>query len=139
MHGFKGERTLMRIHIGERDRYHGKPLYQAIIELLRQRHYAGATVLRGIAGFGASARVRSDRVEVLSLDLPVVIECVETEERIAAVLPELDEMIGGGLITLERARVIMYRPDLPEDRRTDSWPIVVTGRWEPEEKPRDGG
>jgi hypothetical protein len=138
MHGFKGERTLMRIHIGERDRYHGKPLYQAIIELLRRRHYAGATVLRGIAGFGASAKVRSDRVEVLSLDLPVVIECVETEERIEAVLPELDEMIGGGLITLERARVIMYRPDLPENLRTDSWPIVVTGRWEPQEKPGDG-
>src|SRR5512139_615994 len=111
MHGFKGERTLMRIHIGERDRYRGKPLYQAIIELLRQRHYAGATVLRGIAGFGASARMRSDRIEVLSLDLPIVIECVETAERIDAILPELDAMIGGGLITLERANVIMYRPE----------------------------
>jgi PII-like signaling protein len=61
-------------------------------------------------GFGASAHVRTDRLEVLSLDLPIVVECVETEERIDAILPELDEMIGGGLITLERARVIMYRP-----------------------------
>jgi len=61
-------------------------------------------------GYGASAHVRTDRVEVLSLDLPIVVECVETEERIEAILPELDEMIGGGLITLERARVIMYRP-----------------------------
>jgi len=130
MHGFKGERTLMRIHLGERDkdRKSGKPLYQAIVELLRSRHYAGATVFRAIMGFGASAHVRTDRVEVLSLDLPIVVECVETEERIEAILPELDEMIGGGLITLERARVIMYRPDLPEAERTGSWPIDVTGR-----------
>ena len=112
MHGFTGERTLMRIHLGERDkdRKSGKPLYQAIVELLRGRQYAGATVFRAIMGYGASAHVRTDRVEVLSLDLPIVVECVETEERIKAILPELDEMIGGGLITLERARVIMYRP-----------------------------
>jgi PII-like signaling protein len=110
-HGFTGERTLMRIHIGERDKHDGKPLYQAIVELLRQRHYAGATVLRAIMGFGATAKVRTDRIEVLSLDLPIVIECVETEENIQAILPELDAMIGGGLITLERARVIMYRPE----------------------------
>jgi uncharacterized protein len=110
MHGFKGERTLMRIHIGERDRYHGKPLYEAIVELLRARQYAGATVFRAIMGFGASSTIRTDRLELLSLDLPIVVECVDTEERIDAILPELDEMIGGGLITLERARVIMYRP-----------------------------
>lgn len=110
MHGFKGERTLMRIHIGERDRYHGKPLYEAIVELLRARQYAGATVFRAIMGFGASSKIRTDRLELLSLDLPIVVECVDTEERIEAILPELDEMIGGGLITLERARVIMYRP-----------------------------
>jgi len=110
MHGFKGERTLMRIHIGERDRYHGKPLYEAIVELLRARQYAGATVFRAIMGFGASSTIRTDRLELLSLDLPIVVECVDTEERIDASLPELDEMIGGGLITLERARVIMYRP-----------------------------
>jgi PII-like signaling protein len=123
MHGFKGERTLMRIHIGERDKYRGKPLYQAIVELLRQRHYAGATVLRAIMGFGASSKIHTDRIELLSLDLPIVVECVETEERIAAILPELDEMIGGGLITLERARVIMYRPHLTEEERSESWSI----------------
>lgn len=123
MHGFKGERTLMRIHIGERDKYQGRPLYEAIVELLRRRHYAGATVFRAIMGFGASSRLRTDRIEVLSLDLPIIVECVDTEERIAAILPELDEMIGGGLITLERARVIMYRPDVPPADRTDSWPI----------------
>lgn len=132
MHGFKGERTLMRIHIGERDKYHGKPLYQAIVELLRARHYAGATVLRAIMGFGASSRIHTDRVELLSLDLPIVIECVETEERIAAILPELDEMIGGGLITLERARVIMYRPHLAEEEREAGWGIDVTGDWRSE-------
>jgi PII-like signaling protein len=109
MHGFTGERTLMRIHVGERDRYHGKPFYTAIVELLRKRQFAGATVLRAIMGFGASSVVRSDRIEVLSLDLPIVVEVVDTEEKISAILPELDRMIGGGLITLERAKVIMYR------------------------------
>ncbi|MFN2567462.1 MAG: DUF190 domain-containing protein [Gemmatimonadaceae bacterium] len=119
MHGLKGERVLMRIHIGERDKYMGRPLYQAIVELLRERHYAGATVFRAIMGFGASARLRTDRFEILSLDLPIVIECVDTEEKIEAILPELDPMIGGGLITLERARVIMYRPEVPPgERRT---------------------
>lgn len=125
-HALKGERTLMRIHIGERDRFDGKPLYHAIVELLRQRHYAGATVFRGIMGFGATARVHTDRIEVLSLDLPIVVECVETEEKIQQILPDLDRMIGGGLITLERARVIMYRPELPEDHRTPGYGIDVT-------------
>jgi len=125
MHGFKGERTLMRIHIGERDKHHGRPLYAAIVELLRARHYAGATVLRAIMGFGASSRMHTDRIEVLSMDLPIVIEVIDTEERIQEILPELDEMIGGGLITLERARVIMYRPDLPPEDRTASWPIEI--------------
>lgn len=133
MHGFKGERVLMRIHIGERDKYRGRPMYRAIVELLRERHYAGATVLRAIMGFGASSKLHSDRIEVLSLDLPVVIECVDTEEKIAAILPELDEIIGGGLITLERAKVIMYRPHLAEEERTGSWPIDITGSWKTEE------
>jgi uncharacterized protein len=126
MHGFKGERTLMRIHIGESDKYRGKPLYRAIVELVRERHYAGATVFRAMMGFGASARVRTDRIEVLSLDLPIVVEVVETEEKIQAILPELDEMIGGGLITLERARVVMYRPGLSPEERTEGWRIDRT-------------
>lgn len=111
MHGFQGQRTLMRIHIGESDKFQGQPLYEAIVHLLRKRGYAGATVLRGIMGFGANARVHTEKVLRLSLDLPVIIECVETEERIQAILPELDDMIGGGLITLEQARVLAYRPD----------------------------
>jgi PII-like signaling protein len=123
----------MRIHIGERDRYRGRPLYQAIVELLREKHYAGATVLRAIMGFGSNSKIRSDRVEALSLDLPVIVECIDTEEKIEAILPTLDEMIGGGLITLERARVIMYRPDMPVEERSGSWPIDVTGSWKSEE------
>jgi uncharacterized protein len=111
MHGLQGQRTLMRIHIGESDKHQGKPLYEAIVHLLREREYAGATVFRGIMGFGANARVHTEKVLRLSLDLPVIVECVDTEEKIQAILPELDEMIGGGLITLEQARVLAYRPD----------------------------
>ena len=111
MHGLEGERVLMRIHVGERDRYHGRPLHEVIVELLRARHYAGATVLRGIAGFGATARLHTDAILQLSTDLPLVIECVDTEGRIDAILPELDLMMGGGLITLEKVRVIVYRPE----------------------------
>lgn len=111
MHGFEGERVLMRIHVGERDKHQGKPLYQSIVELLRSRGYAGATVFRGIMGFGASSTIHTDRFLELSADLPLVIECIDTQEKIEAILPELDAMIAGGLITLERARVIMYRSD----------------------------
>ena len=109
-HRFRGERTLMRIFIGESDKYHGKPLYQALLERLRAKGLAGATVLRGVAGFVASSVVHTDKVLRLSLDLPLIIEIVETEAMIQSILPDLDEMIGGGLITLERARVILYRP-----------------------------
>ena len=109
-HRFKGERTLMRIFIGESDKYHGRPLYEVLLERLREKGFAGATVLRGVAGFGASSTVHTEKILRLSLDLPLIVEVVETEEAIQAVLPDLDDMIGGGLITLERARVIMYRP-----------------------------
>lgn len=112
---FAGERTLMRVFIGESDRcrsgkHKGKPLYEAILLMLRERGFAGATVVRGVAGFGASARIHTEKVLRLSLDLPIIVEVVETEERIQQVLPELDGLIGGGLITLERARVVLYRP-----------------------------
>lgn len=109
MHGLKGERVLLRIFIGESDHWQGKPLYQQIVALFASRHYAGATVIRGILGFGASARLHSTRFPDAAFDLPIIIECVETEERIDAILPELEAMLGGGLITLERAHVIMYR------------------------------
>lgn len=122
-HRFHGERTLMRIYIGESDRcehgpHHGKPLHEAILLTLRERSFAGATVSRAISGFGASARVHTDKILRLSLDLPIIVEAVETEERIQEVLTTLDEMIGGGLITLERVRVILYRPaSAPETPR----------------------
>jgi len=114
MHGMRGERVLMRIHIGESDRWHGRPLYDAIVALLRERGLAGATVMRGIAGFGATARVHTDKILRLSLDLPLVVECVDTQEKLDAVLPALDEMIGGGLITMEKVQVIAYRPAAPK-------------------------
>lgn len=107
---FRGERTLMRIFIGESDKFQGKPLYQALIDRFRQKGLAGATVLRGIAGFGASSKLHTDNVLRLSLDLPLIIEVVETDDTIRAILPDLNEMIGGGLITLEKAKVILYRP-----------------------------
>ena len=107
---FEGERTLMRIHIGESDKWHGRPLHSAILDLLRAEHFAGATVLRGAAGFGSSSVVHTDAILRLSQDLPIIIEVVEYSERIEKILPRLDEMIGGGLITLEKVRVILYRP-----------------------------
>lgn len=129
MHGFKGERTLMRIHIGASDRHGGIPLYEAIVMLLRKRGYAGATVFQGVMGFGAHAQLHASKLFRLSSDLPIVIECIETEARIQAILPELDAMIDGGLITLERARVILYRPDVPDDEGTEGWTMDITGSW----------
>ncbi len=107
---FRGERTLMRIFIGESDKYHGKPLYEALLKRFRGKGLAGATVLRGVAGFGASSKMHTDKVLRLSVDLPLIIEVVETHEAIQGILPDLSEMIGGGLITLEKANVILYRP-----------------------------
>jgi PII-like signaling protein len=109
----EGERDLLRIFIGERDKHNGKPLYHAIIDLLRKHHFAGATVLRGIMGFGASSKLHTDRFDVLSLDMPIVVECVESAANIDAVLSELEAMVGGGLITRERVRVVLHRPGAP--------------------------
>lgn len=107
---FEGERTLMRIHIGESDKWHGRPLHEAIVEILRKEGFSGATVLRGVGGFGGSSVYHTDKLLRLSQDLPIVLEVIETQERIDAVLPRLDEMVDGGLITLEKVRVILYRP-----------------------------
>lgn len=105
----EGQAMLVRVYIGESDQWHGKPLYQAIVERLRELGLAGATVLRGIEGFGANAHIHTTRILRLSEDLPVLIEAVDQEDRIRAVLPELDEMVGDGLITLERIEVVAYR------------------------------
>ena len=110
----EGVGLLVRIYIGESDHWHGKPLYQAIVELLRERRLAGATVLRGIEGFGANAHLHTTRLLRLSEDLPVLIEVVDQEDRIRAVLPELDSMVVDGLITLEKVEVIAYRAVGPE-------------------------
>ena len=111
---FEGERTLMRIFLGESDHcttgpHKGRPLYEAILLTLRAEGCAGATVVRAIAGFGASARLHTSKVLRLSNDLPIIVEMVEDEAVIQRILPRLDELMGGGLITLERAHVVMYR------------------------------
>ncbi|HET9202792.1 MAG TPA: DUF190 domain-containing protein [Acidimicrobiia bacterium] len=100
---------LLRIFIGESDTHDGRPLYQAIVETLRRQGLAGATVLRGIEGFGKSSRLHTAHILRLSEDLPIVIECVDTDDKIETVLPALDAMVGDGLITLERVEVRVYR------------------------------
>lgn len=104
-----GEGKLLRIFIGESDRWHGKPLYQAIVEHLRAEGIAGATVIRAMEGFGAKSHLHTTRLLRLSEDLPLVIEVVDTEENITRVLPVLDEMVTDGLVTMERVEVITYR------------------------------
>jgi PII-like signaling protein len=103
------EAMLLRIFIGESDRWEHKPLYEAIVLKARELHLAGATVLRGAMGFGKSSRLHTAKILRLSLDLPLVIEIVDSEEKINSFLPELDKMISGGLVTLEQVRVIEYR------------------------------
>jgi uncharacterized protein len=105
----EGERTLMRIHIGESDKWHGKLLYEAIVEMLRKEGFSGVSVLRGVAGYGNSSIYHTDKILRLSQDLPIILEVVEYAERIEQLLPRLDEMVEGGLITLEKVRVILYR------------------------------
>ena len=105
----EGTGLLVRIYLGESDRWHGKPLYQAILRRLRERGLAGATVLRGIEGFGAKQHLHSTRILSLSEDLPILIEVVDEEAKVRAVLPELDGMLGDGLMTLEKIEVIAYR------------------------------
>ena len=103
------EAELLRVFVGESDHYGGKPLYEAIIQEARNRGMAGATALRGLMGFGAHSRLHTAKVLCLSEDLPIVVEIVDTPEKIEALLPKLDEMIEEGLVTLERVRVITYR------------------------------
>ena len=106
----EGEGQLLRIFIGENDRWHGKPLYEAIVARAREEGLAGATVLRGLMGYGAKSRIHTAKVLRLSEDLPIVVEIVDRSERIDKFMPLLDEMVADGLVTLERAQVIMYRP-----------------------------
>ncbi|HTP66302.1 MAG TPA: DUF190 domain-containing protein [Geobacteraceae bacterium] len=105
---FLGEKVLMRVFTGETKMFGHIPLYEALVELFRKEGFAGATVLRGVAGFGAHRVYHTHKLLDLSSDLPVVIEVVETQEKIDAIMPQIDEMMESGLVTLERANVILY-------------------------------
>jgi uncharacterized protein len=103
------EAVLLRVFLGESDRWHHRPLYEAIVLKARELHLAGATVLRGPMGFGKSSRLHTAKILRLSMDLPLVIEIVDSDEKIQQFLPVLDEIMGGGLVTLEKVSVIDYR------------------------------
>ena len=105
----EGRGKLLRIYVGESDTWHGKPLYQAIVERVRAEGLAGATVIRGIEGFGADSRIHTSRILRLSEDLPVLIEIADTAERIDRIVPLLDEMVTEGLVTVENVEIIAYR------------------------------
>ncbi len=104
---------LLRVFLGESDQWHGRPLYEAIVMKARELHLAGATVLRGPMGFGANSRVHTAKILRLSEDLPIVIEIVDSKEKIDEILPHIDEMVQEGLVTLERVQVIKYRANEP--------------------------
>ncbi len=105
----EGEGQLLRIFVGESDRHEGRPLHEAIVLLAREKGLAGATVLRGIAGFGAASRIHTTKILRLSEDLPIVIEIADRAERIASILPDLDRMVTEGLMTLEKVHIVKYR------------------------------
>src|SRR5271168_2760365 len=105
---------ILRIYIGESDRWHHQPLYEAIVLKARESGLAGATVLRGPMGFGASSRLHTAKILRLSMDLPIVIEIVDTAEKISAFLPLLDEMVTEGLVTLEEVQILKYRAGAPK-------------------------
>lgn len=100
--------VLLRIFLGESDRWEHRPLYEAIVLKAREAHLAGATVLRGPMGFGKASRLHTSKILRLSEDLPLVIEIVDSEEKINAFLPALEAMMGGGLVTLEKVTVLRY-------------------------------
>ncbi len=100
--------VLLRIFLGENDKWQGKPLYEAIVMRARELHLAGATVLRGPMGFGHSSRIHTAKIVRLSEDLPLIVEIVDAEDKITAFLPELDSMMGSGLVTLETVKVLRY-------------------------------
>jgi PII-like signaling protein len=107
---------LLRIFVGESDHWDGKPLYEAIVRRARTAGLAGATVLRGLEGFGAHSRLHTTRILRLSEDLPIVVEIVDEAPKIEAFLPQLDEMVSEGMVTLEKVRVIAYRAPEPPPR-----------------------
>ena len=113
MRVLSGEQMLVRVFIGESDRWHYQSLETALLERLRAEHFAGATVFHGVAGFGAHSVLHTARILRLSEDLPVLIEIVDSEEQIQRLLPILDEMVAEGLVTLEKVRVLKYAAQAP--------------------------
>lgn len=109
------EAVILRIFIGESDHYEHKPLYEVLVTKAREMHLAGATVLRGPLGYGASSRMHTAKILRLSMDLPMVIEIIDSREKIEAFLPVLDQLLQGGLATLETVQVIHYRPAKPDE------------------------
>ena len=103
------EATLLRVYLGQHDRHGSHPLYEAILHEARERGIAGATVLRGVAGFGADSRMHAEKLLTLSEDLPLVVEIVDSEEKVQELLPYLDEVVSEGLVTMEKVRAIKYR------------------------------
>jgi len=112
MRVLNGEQVLVRVFLGESDRWHHQPLYVALVERLRRDGFAGATVFRGVAGFGARSVLHTTHLLRLSEDLPIVIEIVDTEEQAARITAILDEMVSEGLVTIEKVRVLRYAPGL---------------------------
>jgi len=127
MRGLMGERTLMRIYIDETDRWKGHVLYEAILHTLRERGMAGATIIGSIMSFGSRRILHSELNEITSMDRPVIVECVDAEERILAVLPMIDPMMTSGLVTLERANVVVYRAPQHPDHPNAAAPAVPEG------------
>jgi PII-like signaling protein len=103
------EGQMLRIFIGESDRWEGKPLYEALVLKAREMGLAGATMLRGLMGYGAASRIHTAKILRLSEDLPVIVEIVDSQEKIASFLPIIDEMVQEGLVTLEKVQVLLYR------------------------------
>ena len=100
----------LRIYVGESDKFHGAPLYEAVVLKARELHLAGATVLRGPMGFGANSRIHTAKILRLSEDLPIVVEIVDAAEKVASLVPHLEEMVTGGLVTIEDVGVLIYSP-----------------------------
>jgi uncharacterized protein len=115
----EGEAQLLRVFVGESDQWHGKPVYEAIVLKARELHLAGATVLRGPMGFGANSRLHTVKILRLSEDLPIIVEIVDTEQKIAGLLPHIDEMVTEGLVTLEKVRVIKYTADASDAKELE--------------------
>lgn len=111
MRSLEGEQILVRVFIGESDKWHHQPLHMALLERLRRDGFAGATVTRAVAGFGAQSIIHTAQILRLSEDLPLIIEIVDSQEQIDRLKPILDEMVNGGLVTMEPVHVLQYRPE----------------------------